>query len=111
MEADRSQRDKDFFRKKFFMEGEFLSEDASRARMRIQRQALAGLGWRDSERGGMKLRRAAAKLPLEPHEYAQSPKAEARMLSASSEESRRSVAVSVCSTWARFPARVALYYY
>jgi hypothetical protein len=61
--------------------------------------------------GDVKLRRAAAKLPLELHEYARSPKAELGMFSTSPDESRRSVAVSVCSTWARFPARVALYYY
>jgi hypothetical protein len=59
----------------------------------------------------MTLRLAAAKLPLKPHEYAQSPVVESRMLSARSDESRRYVAVSVCSTWARCPARVALYYY
>src|SRR6266699_2023970 len=33
------------------------------------------------------------------------------MLSASSDESRRSVPESVCSTGARCPARMALYYY
>jgi len=60
---------------------------------------------------GDELRLAAEKLPLEPHEYAQSSVAESRMLSASSDGSRRFVAVSVCSTSATFPARVALYYY
>jgi hypothetical protein len=59
----------------------------------------------------MKLRRAAAELLLEPHECAQSPVVELRMLSASSDESRRSVAVSVYFTWATSPARVAFYYY
>jgi hypothetical protein len=44
-EADRSQRDANFIRETFFIEGKFLSDDASRARMRIQRQALAGLAW------------------------------------------------------------------
>ena len=60
---------------------------------------------------GEELRLAAEKLPLEPFEYAQSSVAEARMLSARSDGSRGFVAVSVCSTWARCPARVALYYY
>jgi len=43
--ADRSQRETDLLRKAFFIDGEFLSDDASRARIRIQRQTLAGLGW------------------------------------------------------------------
>jgi hypothetical protein len=44
-EADRSQRETDLLRKTFFIYGEFLSNDASRARIRIQRQTLARLGW------------------------------------------------------------------
>ena len=45
------------------------------------------------------------------HTSAKSPVAESRMLSASSDESLRSFPESVCSTGARCPARMALYYY
>ena len=45
------------------------------------------------------------------HTSAKSPVAESLVLSASSDESRRSVPESVCSTAARCPARMALYYY
>ena len=51
-EADRSQRKTDFFRKTFFIDGEFLSDEASQTRNRIRRQTLAGLGWADSRRRG-----------------------------------------------------------
>ena len=43
--AGRSQQETDFFRKTFFIDGEFLSKDASQTRIRIQRQTLARLGW------------------------------------------------------------------
>jgi len=59
----------------------------------------------------MKLRLAAAKLPLKPHEYAQSPVQSRECCQHVPMGSRGSVAVSMCSTWARCPARVALYYY
>jgi len=45
------------------------------------------------------------------HTSAKSPVAESRVLSARSDKSRRSVAVPAYSTWARCPAKIALYYY
>src|SRR5487761_1757162 len=41
--AGRSQRETNMFRKNFFIVGEFLSDDASRTRIGIRRQPLAGL--------------------------------------------------------------------
>src|SRR3989442_1011943 len=40
--AGRAQRETNLFRRIFFIAADFLSEDASRARIRIRRQALAG---------------------------------------------------------------------
>src|SRR5581483_5804000 len=40
--AGRSQRETNLFRRIFFIAGEFLSDDASRARIGIRRRALAG---------------------------------------------------------------------
>jgi hypothetical protein len=110
-EADRSRRETAFFRKAFRIVDEFLSDDASRARIGIRKGNLSPhLVGRDGERREPKVEVAASRREaarMEPHEYAQSPVAESRMLSASSDQGQscchfRSLLVGEESSESRF---------
>ncbi len=78
-----------FLSEGFLHAGEFLSDDASRARIGIRKGNLSpDLVGRDGERREPNVEVAASRreAALELHEYAQSPVAESRMLSASSDQ-------------------------
>jgi hypothetical protein len=81
----------DFFRQAFFIGVEFLSDDASRAPHRDSKaMARLGGGSPQLQLSAPYAHRPAQPSPargyLSPHEYAQSPVAESRMLSASSDQ-------------------------
>jgi len=95
----------DFFRKAFLIAGEFLSQDASRAPHRDSKAMgrLATTSTFGSLRSPSRSTKSGERLP-ESHEYAQSPVAESRMVSASSDQP----CCHFQHCWsARNPARVA----
>ena len=87
-EADRSQRETDFFGRLSSLPASSFQMTRAGHRIGIQRHLSPDLAERDGERREPKVEVAAScrEAPVELHEYAQSPGAESRMLSASSDQ-------------------------